>query len=115
MVSLHESYLRPLHTCESSSSRSTYSTPRHQFYSSYRSKDPSRKQASDNSFEPMERFHDGPIFDQDENEKNDHRNTFERIFIPLGDSYDMVLKTLAAKNIITLPNSIPYEPEIKPP
>ena len=36
---LNESPLRPLHTHGSSSSRSTYSTPRHQMSSSSRSKD----------------------------------------------------------------------------
>ena len=61
-------------------------------------------------------FHDGPIFDRDENDKNHLKYTFERTFTPLGFSYDMVLETLVAKKIITLPYefSTPYEPKVKP-
>ena len=32
----------------------------------------------------MPRFHDGPIFDRDENDKYGPRHTFERNFTPFG-------------------------------
>ena len=61
---LNLSPLRPLHTHGSSSSRSAYSTPRHQMSSSSRSKDLLREKESDTSFDPMPSFHEKPIFDQ---------------------------------------------------
>lgn len=71
---------------------------------------------SNNSFEHMPIFHDGPIFHQDENDKNGPTRSFERTFTPLRFSYDMVLETLVANKIITLPYkfSTPSEPEVKP-
>lgn len=106
IVSLHES----------SSLRSTSSTPIHQLSSSSRSKYPLREKVSNNSFEHTSIFHDRPIFDQDENDKNGPRHTFERAFTPLGFSYDMVLETSVANKIITLAyKSRPYEPEVKLP
>ena len=75
-------------------SRSISSISRHQLSSYSISKELSREKVSNNSFENMPIFHDGPIFDQDENEKNGPRYTFERVFTPLVFSYDMVLKTL---------------------
>lgn len=111
---LLEEKITSLH--ESSSLSSTSSNPRHQLSSSSRSKDLLREKVSNNSFEHMPIFHDGPIFDQYENDKNGHRHTFERTFTPWGFSYDMVLETLVANKIITLPyKSRPYEPELKPP
>ena len=75
---LNESLLRPLHTHGSSSSRSSYSTPRHQMSSSSRSKDLLREKESDNSFEPIPRYRDGPIFDQDNNEGMDAYHSLEK-------------------------------------
>ena len=59
---LNEYPLRPLHTHGSSSSMSTYSTPRHQLSSPTRSKGLFRDLKNDTSFEPMPKFHDKPIF-----------------------------------------------------
>ena len=125
IASLHESSLRSLHACESpslrssSSSRSTCSTSRHQMSSSSRSKDLFREQASDTSFEPMLKFHDGPIFDQDndedmdayhslEKQQKDSRHTSNRTFAPLEDSYDDTLQKLLGNKIIMLPKSSSY-------
>ena len=116
---LNESLLRPLHTHGSSSSRSTYSTLRHQISSSSRSKNLLREKESDTSFDPIPSYHDGPIFDQDTNEginayhsiekhQKDSSHTFDRTFTPLGDSYDVILQTLLGTNLITLPKSISY-------
>ena len=54
-------------------SRSISSSPRHQLSSSYRSKDLLREKVINKSFENMPIFHDGPIFDRDENDKNGPR------------------------------------------
>ena len=80
--------------------------------SSYRSKDLFREQASDTSFELISSFHDGPIFDQDndedmdpyhslEKQQKDSRNTFDR-------TYDDTLQTLLGTKLITLPKSSSY-------
>jgi len=115
---LNESLLRPLHTHASSSSRSSYSTPRHQMSSSSRSKDLLRDKESDISFGPMPKFHEKTIFDQyDEDmdacyslkkQQEDPRHTFERTFTPLEDSYDEILQTLLETKLITLPKSSSY-------
>ena len=115
---LNESLLRPLHTHGSSSSRSTYSTPRHQISSSSRSKDFLKEKESDTSFDPKPSFHEKPIFDQYDEDMNsyhslekqqkDSRHTFERTFTPLEDSYDDILQTLLGTKLITLPKSSSY-------
>ena len=75
---LNESSLRPLYTHGSSSSRSTYSTPRHQMSSSSRSKDLLREKESDTSFEPIPSYHDKPIFDQEDDEGMDACYSLEK-------------------------------------
>ena len=63
IASLHESLLRPLHKCDSSSLSSTSSTHRHKLSSYSRSKDLLREKVSNNSFENMSMFHNGPILE----------------------------------------------------
>ena len=88
--------------------------------SSSRSKDLLREKESDTSFEPIPSYHDGPIFDQDNDEgmnayhslekkqKENPRHTFERDFTPLEYSYDDTLQTLLGTKLITLPKSSSY-------
>jgi hypothetical protein len=116
---LNESLLRPLHTHGSSSSRSTYSTPRHQISSSSRSKDLLKEKESDTSFGPIPKFHEKPIFEQDNDEdmnayhslkkqQKESRHTFERNFTLLEHSYDDILQTLLETKLIMLPKSSSY-------
>ena len=87
--------------------------------SSSRSKDLLREKENDTSFEPIPSYHDGPIFDQDndegmdayhslEKQQKDSSHTFDRNFSPLEDSYDDILQTLLGTKLITLPKSSSY-------
>lgn len=107
---LNESPLKPLHTHGSSSSRSTYSTPRHQCLHLLDLK---------TSFEPIPNFHGKPIFDQDndedidacyslEKQQNDSRHTLERNFNPLEDYYYNILQIVLANELLMLPKSSSY-------
>ena len=87
--------------------------------SSSRSKDLLREKESDTSFEPIPSYHDGPIFDQENDEgmnayhsldkqKKASSHTFDRTFSPLEDSYDDILQALLGNKLIMLPKSSSY-------
>ena len=68
----------------------------------------------------MPKFHDIPIFDQEndedmdvcyslEKQQEDPRNIFERTFTPLEHSYDDILQALLGTKLIKLPKYNSYE------
>ena len=87
--------------------------------SSSRSKDLLREKESGTSFKPILSYHDGPIFDQDNDEGRDAYHSLEkqqknssytsnRASTPLEDSYDDILQALLGTKLIMLPKSSSY-------
>ena len=57
----------------------------------------------------MPQFYDGPIFEHDDDEKQEvPRNTLERTFSPLRDPYDVISKAIHDHMLITFPKETSY-------